>query len=140
MATYTQFGNYIGPDLGGDDSDDELGDGVATGGAGDWDGDDVGDSGDAGDEAGDAEAQGDGEGDDGMMGLGPSSHALVLHEDKQYYPNASDVYPDAEILIEEEDTQPLETPIVAPIKTKTYEEVEKELPATTFSYECVLVM
>ncbi len=46
-----------------------------------------------------------------------------------------DVYPDAEILIEEEDTQPLETPIIAPIKTKTYEEVEQEVPQTTFSFE-----
>ncbi len=31
--------------------------------------------------------------------------------------------------------QPLETPIIAPLKTKLFEEVERELPPTTFSFE-----
>ena len=44
---------------------------------------------------------------------------MVLHEDKKYYPTAEEVYgPDTETLVMEEDAQPLEVPIVAPIKHK----------------------
>jgi U5 small nuclear ribonucleoprotein component len=40
---------------------------------------------------------------------GPSSNAIVLQEDKQYYPSAEDVYgKDTETLVMEEDAQPLE--------------------------------
>ena len=35
--------------------------------------------------------------------------AIVLHEDKQFYPDASEVYP-AETLVMEEDAQPLSSP------------------------------
>uniref|UniRef100_A0A6A7G5G1 110 kDa U5 small nuclear ribonucleoprotein component CLO-like isoform X2 n=2 Tax=Hirondellea gigas TaxID=1518452 RepID=A0A6A7G5G1_9CRUS len=63
------------------------------------------------------------------------SSAIVLHEDKQYYPSAEDVYPEAETITQLEDTQPLETPIIAPIKSKQFELVERTLPETTFSYE-----
>lgn len=31
----------------------------------------------------------------------------MLHEDKKYYPSASEIYPDAETLVQEEDTQVL---------------------------------
>jgi U5 small nuclear ribonucleoprotein component len=64
-----------------------------------------------------------------------NAQQIVLHEDKQHYPSAHEVYPEAEILIEEEDTQPLEQPIIAPVKTKLYEAVEREMPQTTFSFE-----
>ena len=44
---------------------------------------------------------------------------VVLHEDKKYYPTAEEVFgPDTETLVMEEDAQPLEVPIVAPIKHK----------------------
>jgi hypothetical protein len=59
------------------------------------------------------------------------SSAIVLAEDKKYYPDASEVYPDAETLVQEEDTQPLSVPIVAPIKTAQFSVLEKEPPATT---------
>lgn len=42
-----------------------------------------------------------------------SSQAVVLHEDKQYYPSALDVYgPEVETIIQEEDAQPLTEPII----------------------------
>ena len=42
-----------------------------------------------------------------------SSHAVVLHEDKQYYPAPQDVYgPDVETIVQEEDNQPLTEPII----------------------------
>lgn len=48
--------------------------------------------------------------------LAPTTRAIVLHEDKQYYPDASEVFGDAETLVQEEDTQPLSVPIIAPNK------------------------
>jgi 116 kDa U5 small nuclear ribonucleoprotein component len=63
---------------------------------------------------------------------GPSN-AVVLHEDKQYYPSASQVYgADVETLVQEEDTQPLEQPIVAPIEVKKFTVEEADLPKTYF--------
>ena len=39
--------------------------------------------------------------------------AVVLHEDKQYYPSALDVYgTDVETIVHEEDAQPLTQPII----------------------------
>ena len=59
--------------------------------------------------------------------------AVILHEDKQYYPSASDVYgPDVETLVHEEDTQPLTEPIVAPVKMRKWTVEEKDLPETRF--------
>ena len=38
----------------------------------------------------------------------PASNAIVLHEDKVYYPSAAEVYgDDVETLVQEEDAQPL---------------------------------
>jgi U5 small nuclear ribonucleoprotein component len=63
---------------------------------------------------------------------GPSN-AVVLHEDKQYYPSASDVYgPDVEVLVQEEDTQPLSQPIIAPVVQKKFTVEEADLPPVTF--------
>jgi hypothetical protein len=51
------------------------------------------------------------------------------------------VYPEAETLVQEEDTQPLTEPIIAPIKTKKFHllEKKKEFPAVTFNKEYVHV-
>eukprot|EP01101_Sappina_pedata_P011403 TRINITY_DN7677_c0_g1_i1.p1 TRINITY_DN7677_c0_g1~~TRINITY_DN7677_c0_g1_i1.p1 ORF type:complete len:978 (+),score=435.62 TRINITY_DN7677_c0_g1_i1:64-2997(+) len=65
---------------------------------------------------------------------------IVLHEDKKYYPSAEEVYPDAEVLVEEEDTQALTVPIIAPLITKKFHAVEKDMPDTTFSKEFLLGM
>jgi 116 kDa U5 small nuclear ribonucleoprotein component len=81
--------------------------------------------------------------------------AIVLHEDKKYYPDAEEVltawtdhccsgkpcecfaflwiqvYPDAETMVQEEDTQPLSQPIIAPVKPKLFSVLEKTVPSTT---------
>lgn len=60
----------------------------------------------------------------------------MLHEDKKYYPSAEEVYgPDVETLVQEEDTQPLSEPIIAPIKVRKFLVTEKDLPETRFSKE-----
>lgn len=63
---------------------------------------------------------------------GPSN-AVVLHEDKQYYPSASQIYgADVETLVQEEDTQTLQQPIVAPIEHKKFTVEETNLPPVYF--------
>jgi 116 kDa U5 small nuclear ribonucleoprotein component len=66
---------------------------------------------------------------------GPSN-AVILHEDKQYYPTAAQVYgPDVETLVQEEDAQPLSQPIIAPVTQKKFQVQEADLPEVTYSRE-----
>ena len=71
--------------------------------------------------------------------LEPVHNAVILHEDKQYYPSAQDVYgADVETLVQEEDAQPLSEPIVAPVKSRKWVLEEKDLPETRFDKGCAL--
>lgn len=64
---------------------------------------------------------------------GPSN-AVILHEDKQYYPTAQQVYgPDVETMVQEEDAQPLTQPIIAPIQQKKFTVQEADLPPVYYS-------
>ncbi|KAF2118157.1 P-loop containing nucleoside triphosphate hydrolase protein [Lophiotrema nucula] len=113
---YDEFGNFIGEA----ESDD-----------------DVQSSGDAADAYvldGEEEEE---EADQQLMEVdeGPSN-AVILHEDKQYYPSASDVYgPDVEVLVQEEDTQALDQPIIAPVVQKKFTVQEADLPPVYFNRE-----
>jgi len=67
----------------------------------------------------------------------PSHRAVVLHEEKQYYPSAEDVYGSGvETLVQEEDAQPLSEPIIAPIKVRKWTVEEKNMPETRFDKGC----
>ncbi|KAF2482251.1 P-loop containing nucleoside triphosphate hydrolase protein [Neohortaea acidophila] len=115
---YDEFGNFIGEPE--EDSQEE--DGNTFDGAQYLD-DDEGDAqsaGGAGDELMDVDEEG-------------PSNAVVLHEDKQYYPSAQQTYgPDVETLVQEEDTQTLQQPIVAPIEQKKFTIEEEDLPPVYF--------
>ena len=64
---------------------------------------------------------------------GPSN-AVILHEDKQYYPTAQQVYgPGVETMVQEEDTQPLSQPIIAPVVQKKFVVQEADLPRVHYS-------
>ena len=115
-ALYDEFGNYIGPEL---ESDDDS--------EGSQEANDFDDQ---------AMVNGDREGmedDADEMALaeiedvdGGQSTAIVLHEDKKYYPTASEVYgPEVETLVQEEDAQPLTEPIVAPVRKNKFQHVEQ---------------
>ncbi|KAK2784750.1 hypothetical protein FQN53_008306 [Emmonsiellopsis sp. PD_33] len=66
---------------------------------------------------------------------GPSN-AVILHEDKQYYPTAQQVYGEGvETLVEEEDAQPLTQPIIAPVEQKKFAVQEADLPRVFYSRE-----
>ena len=61
---------------------------------------------------------------------------MVLHEDKQYYPDTEQVYgKNVEAILEEEDNQPLTVPIVAPQKTKLNVVLRKNPPQTKYEIE-----
>jgi hypothetical protein len=59
---------------------------------------------------------------------------VVLHEDKKYYPDAEELYPGVETLVEDEDAQAITEPIIATERAKEFDIVEK-IPETTFDYE-----
>jgi len=116
---YDEFGNYIGPDL--DDNSDDS------------DGEDSGEESsdndsDKNDDDDDVDKGGDDENDVEMDQLAENTEsAIVLHEDKRYYPDAEEVYGEGvETLVQEEDTQGIEDPIVAPIKVRNFSVLEKD--------------
>ena len=107
---YDEFGNYIGPEL---ESDEESEDSMED--------QDMNQEVDEPAEIAEDEDE------------TVSSSAVVLHEDKKYYPTASEVYgPEVETLVQEEDAQPLTEPIIAPVKKNKFQYVEQDLPATTY--------
>ena len=114
-----QFGNYIGPELESDESseDEPEADQMEADNA-------------------DEDANGDVDEDDVLNGGEGASTAVVLHEDKKYYPSASEVYgPEVETLVQEEDEQPLTQPIIEPVKKNKFQHVEQNLPQTTYDAE-----
>lgn len=65
-----------------------------------------------------------------------ASRAVVLHEDKKYYPTALEVYgPDVETIVQEEDAQPLDKPLIEPVKRMKFQLKEQNLPSTTYEME-----
>ncbi|KAK6541105.1 hypothetical protein TWF694_008480 [Orbilia ellipsospora] len=126
---YDEFGNYIG-DAG--DSDDASTNEHDTGADAYVDFDRESDAEPSDNEGNDMQLM---EVDDGP------SNAVILHEDKQYYPTAEQVYgKDVEAMVQEEDAQPLTEPIIAPIKVKKFIVEEAQLPVTHFSREFMMDM
>lgn len=69
-----------------------------------------------------------------------ASRAVVLHEDKKYYPTALEVYgPDVETIVQEEDAQPLDKPLIEPVKKMKFQLKEQNLPDTTYEMEYDLI-
>ena len=112
---YDEFGNYIGPEL---ESEDDS------------------DSEEEQREEEEERVNGDEEMDQDEEEQEGQSMAIVLHEDKKYYPSASEVYgPDVETIVQEEDAQPLTKPIIEPVRKNKFEHLEQELPETNYSME-----
>ena len=113
---YDEFGNYVGPELESEDdteSEDEQREEE--------------------EDRGNDEAE---EMDQDEAEEAGQSMAVVLHEDKKYYPSASEVYgPDVETIVQEEDAQPLTKPIIEPVRKNKFEHLEQELPETNYSME-----
>eukprot|EP01028_Stygiella_incarcerata_P013160 TRINITY_DN81575_c0_g1_i1.p1 TRINITY_DN81575_c0_g1~~TRINITY_DN81575_c0_g1_i1.p1 ORF type:complete len:994 (+),score=294.35 TRINITY_DN81575_c0_g1_i1:258-3239(+) len=130
-SLYDEFGNYIGPE--GDDFSDEE------------------------DEDQELEREGgirvettlsdedsaDGrhsplrrEEDSSEMAIEKSKWAVVPHEEKQYYPDAEDVFgAETEVIYHDEDAQPITEPIVPPPKKLRLDSVRKDVPETVYEKE-----
>ncbi|KAL3148256.1 hypothetical protein ABBQ38_15518 [Trebouxia sp. C0009 RCD-2024] len=125
---YDEFGNYQGPPLSGseDEEEEEL-DEVEEA-------EDLEDAEEAADRRMDM-TTGLMEMDD-QVDADNMETAVVLHEDKKYYPTADEVYgKETETLVMEEDAQPLEVPIIAPIKAKKAELLEQQPLKTNYNNE-----
>ncbi|XP_035780282.1 116 kDa U5 small nuclear ribonucleoprotein component-like [Anopheles albimanus] len=118
-ASYDEFGNYIGPDLESDEEDDQS-------------------------VYGQADQQDDDEDEEPLEDDGPEpeeeqdkrSKAIVLHEDKRYYPTSLEVYgEEVETIVQEEDAQPLDKPLIEPAKKVKFQLKAQELPETTYKME-----
>lgn len=115
---YDEFGNYIGPELDSDDDDSD-------------DDDDKEEEEKFPDYAGADDEEGMDQDEEEA-----SDMQVVLHEDKKYYPTPEEVYgPEVETIVQEEDTQPLTEPIIAPVKKKKFSMAEQDLPETVYSME-----
>ncbi|KAK0246470.1 Calreticulin family-domain-containing protein [Armillaria nabsnona] len=132
LDDYDEFGNYIGADLDSDDEDDvpQIPSYAQPSGSA------------APLEGYDEDVQMPGPDNNALMEIDePVHNAVVLHEDKQYYPSASDVYgPDVETMVQEEDAQPLTEPIIAPVKVRKWQVEEKDMPETRFDKGFLLNM
>eukprot|EP00043_Microstomoeca_roanoka_P004395 m.49368 g.49368 ORF g.49368 m.49368 type:complete len:989 (+) comp12471_c0_seq1:193-3159(+) len=122
---YDEFGNYIGPDIASDESDEELPEHIPEQDAPRP----LMEEDEMMDEMRERQMRMQEEED-------VPSTAIVLHEDKQYYPTAEQVYgKDVETIVQEEDTQMLSEPIVKPKVEKKYSAAEQELPDTVYEKE-----
>ena len=60
---------------------------------------------------------------------------MVLAEDKQYYASAEQIYgADVEVLVQDEDTQPIEKPIIEPPRPNKFMLVSPVIPETSFDF------
>eukprot|EP01113_Clastostelium_recurvatum_P026831 TRINITY_DN3223_c0_g1_i2.p1 TRINITY_DN3223_c0_g1~~TRINITY_DN3223_c0_g1_i2.p1 ORF type:complete len:970 (+),score=181.67 TRINITY_DN3223_c0_g1_i2:91-2910(+) len=139
---YDEFGNYIGPEIEDDDEEEELQqrsdqDEVMTSAS---------PASPSQQQDGGARTNGNGmelsttSSSSSSSSSAVHTRAIVLHEDKRYYPDANEVYPDAETMVQDEDTQPLTVPIIAPPKVRNFEKVEKEFPALSYQREYLVDM
>ena len=132
---YDEFGNYIGPEL--EDSDDSDDAEVDDHSANDLD------------PPPDSAATKDLQADDvtnahqGSMAMVIADdyvgdlpgNAIVLHEDKEHYPSAEEVYgSDVRAAVLNEDAMDLDTPIVEPVKQKDHTATTKGGDPTDFNY------
>jgi 116 kDa U5 small nuclear ribonucleoprotein component len=125
---YDEFGNYIGPELESDEEEEEAYGELQPGVRFKEDDQDEMDEVDEREDRDLVSAMDDDRDE--------ASNAVVLHEDKKYYPSAEEVYgADVETIVHEEDTQALTEPIIAPVKRSRFSLVEQEVPVTVYDLE-----
>ncbi|XP_010942549.1 110 kDa U5 small nuclear ribonucleoprotein component CLO [Elaeis guineensis] len=118
-SLYDEFGNYIGPEIESDRDSDDAGDSGDESPAGSARSDDEADATPSPSANGWITASGAGADD---MDTDPAASQIVLAEDKKYYPTAEEVYGEGvETLVMDEDEQPLEQPIIKPVRTVKFE-------------------
>lgn len=64
-----------------------------------------------------------------------SQDPIVLYEDKKYYPEMQEVYPDAETMIEQEDQMAITEPIIKPVAQNTHDMFERINPGLNYDFQ-----
>ena len=126
---YDEFGNYIGPELGSDEDDEPEKRAFE-------DSDDDDDDLFGFQEEAAMVVRGDGP----PGQVQQEENAIVLHEDKQYYPDAEDVYPGVETVVMDEDAMLINEPIIKPIKVKNFSVLERNVPELKCSKEYATIL
>lgn len=67
---------------------------------------------------------------------GDDEGAIVLHEDKNYYPDAQEVYPGVNTVLLDEDAQDLTEPLLKPVKAKTFSVLAHDVPELVINGRC----
>ena len=67
-----------------------------------------------------------------------TDYQVTLHEEKEYYPDAQQVFPGVETLVMEEDTQPISIPIIPPQVKQKYDYYENVQPKLTYELNFML--
>lgn len=118
---YDEFGNYIGPELASESEEEEENFEISQ--------DEPEDRDQSDDEI-------DQDRDEPMDVSEQNTMAVVLHEDKRYYPSALEVYgPEVETLVQEEDAQPLDKPLIEPVKKAKFQIKEQNIPDTIYKVD-----
>ncbi|KAI8975759.1 P-loop containing nucleoside triphosphate hydrolase protein [Mycotypha africana] len=125
-SLYDEFGNYLGPDL---EDEEDLEEEIEE--------EEEREEEHLSDAMEEDQAEVEEEEEEASMQVDTiPANQIVLHEDKKYYPSADEVYgEEVETLVQEEDTQPLSEPIIAPIKVRKFNVTETDLPTTHYSKE-----
>lgn len=118
LDLYDEFGNYIGPEEASE---------VKIAVLANWQDED----GAVEEEREERLAQMLQEGREELVGEDP----IVLYEDKKYYPEMSEVYPEAEAMIEDEDQMAITEPIVKPLSKNTHEMFERINPGLNYDFQ-----
>eukprot|EP01031_Cornospumella_fuschlensis_P035656 gene35656-43245_t len=74
------------------------------------------------------------------MDVDGQENRIILHEDKKYYPDASEVYPGVKTVVLDEDAQDITEPIIKPIKAKTFTVLLKEAPELVYDMDFLSVL
>ncbi|RYH14994.1 GTP-binding protein [archaeon] len=74
------------------------------------------------------------------MDVDGNENRIILHEDKKYYPDASEVYPGVKTVVLDEDAQDITEPIIKPIKAKTFTVLLKDAPELVYDMDFLSVL
>lgn len=128
MDNYDEFGNYIGPSL--EDSDEELEEEININRRQYDDDNEEEEEHNAMEEVEEEEEE-----TSPTVGLVSDENRIVLHEDKKYFLDAEEIYPDVKTVILDEDAQDIKEPIIKMNKIKSFSDLSLITPEFVYDLD-----